>query len=221
MGSTTEKMNQPNGVEPQQAPEDQPEIPYAHPPTVDLANAQLPTQGQIDQAQTAVPDSFPDSPQAATGRPPQTASSSSAPMPSEVPVPSPPTAEHLENNIALKSMEQMQTQFQQMQLCEQEQGRRHEAQMQQQQTLIQQITTHQEQQLKRIEDQVEANASQQQQRQQQQREPRRRTNETNAEQTEPNERAEDRWGNFQTEEQRQTEDQGQTNDRASNQTDGK
>ena len=129
-------------------------------PHVDLG-AVLPTQGHIDES-GAVPVSAPDTPQAATGQPPQTTSSSSAPMLSEVPVPSPPTAEHLENNIVQKIMEHMQAQFQQMQLREQEQRQRHEAQIQQQQTLIQQLGTQQEQTIKRIEDRVETNAYQQQ-----------------------------------------------------------
>ena len=89
-------MAQPNGAEPQQAPDEQPEIPYARPPTVELANAQVPTQGQMDQAQTVVPGSIPDSPQAATGQQQQTASSSSAPMPSAAPTSSLPTPTELE-----------------------------------------------------------------------------------------------------------------------------
>ena len=88
-------MTTPNGADAHQQADEQTEVPYAHLPTIDLMNAQLPTQGLVDQAQTAVPDS----PQATTGQPPQTISSPSAPMPSAVPVSSPPSSVELEDNI--------------------------------------------------------------------------------------------------------------------------
>ena len=94
-------MAQQNGADVPLAPdEDQPQVPFAHPPHVDLGVV-LPTQGQIDES-GVVPVSAPDTPQAATGQPPQTTSVSSAQMPSEVPATSTPTAEQLEHNMVKK-----------------------------------------------------------------------------------------------------------------------
>ena len=94
-------MTTPNGADAHQPADEQPEVPFAPAPLIDLTNVAPPTPGQMAQAaaQIAPPGSVPDSPQAATGQPPQTASSSSAPMPSAAPTSSLPTSAELENNI--------------------------------------------------------------------------------------------------------------------------